>query len=59
VRGFPSADDAVSPGVFVPEWDDRRIAVGNGDAESQRSSSSTPPAWGPIDPVGDITPGSP
>jgi hypothetical protein len=32
--GFPSADDAVSPGMFVPEWDDGRIAVGNGDAES-------------------------
>jgi hypothetical protein len=32
--GFPSADDAISPGIFVPEWDDGRIAVGNGDAES-------------------------
>src|ERR671919_547017 len=32
--GFPSPDDAVSPGIFVPEWDDGRIAVGNGDAES-------------------------
>lgn len=29
--GLPSDDDAVSPGVFVPEWDDGRIAVGNGD----------------------------
>ncbi|MGH9227293.1 MAG: hypothetical protein ACRD07_00960, partial [Acidimicrobiales bacterium] len=32
--GFPSARDAISPGIFVPEWDDGRIAVGNGDAES-------------------------
>jgi hypothetical protein len=32
--GFPPAHDAVSPGIFVPEWDDGRIAVGNGDAES-------------------------
>jgi hypothetical protein len=32
--GFPSDHDAVSPGIFVPAWDDGRIAVGNGDAES-------------------------
>jgi hypothetical protein len=32
--GFPSPEDAISPGVFVPEWDDGRIAVGNGDAEA-------------------------
>jgi hypothetical protein len=32
--GFPPSDDAISPGIFVPEWDDGRIAVGNGDAES-------------------------
>ncbi len=29
--GLPPDDDAISPGVFVPEWDDGRIAVGNGD----------------------------
>jgi hypothetical protein len=29
--GFPADDDAISPGIFVPEWDDGRIAVGNGD----------------------------
>lgn len=29
--GFPSDLDAISPGIFVPEWDDGRIAVGNGD----------------------------
>jgi hypothetical protein len=32
--GFPSAHDAITPGIFVPAWDDGRIAVGNGDAES-------------------------
>lgn len=32
--GFPSELDAISPGIFVPAWDDGRIAVGNGDAES-------------------------
>jgi hypothetical protein len=32
--GLPPDDDAVSPGVFVPEWDDGRIAVGNGDSVS-------------------------
>ncbi|HEY3144393.1 MAG TPA: hypothetical protein VGJ86_24905 [Acidimicrobiales bacterium] len=31
---LPTADDAVSPGVFIPEWDDGRIAVGNGDSVS-------------------------
>ena len=30
----PDPEDAVSPGVFVPEWDDGRVAVGNGDAEA-------------------------
>jgi hypothetical protein len=33
-QGLPSARDATSPGVFVPEWDDGRIAVGNGDSVS-------------------------
>jgi hypothetical protein len=33
-RGLPPAHDAVSPGVFVPEWDDGRVAVGNGDSVS-------------------------
>jgi hypothetical protein len=32
--GLPSDADAVSPGVLVPEWDDGRIAVGNGDSVS-------------------------
>jgi hypothetical protein len=32
--GLPSDHDAISPGVFVPEWDDGRIAVGNGDSVS-------------------------
>jgi hypothetical protein len=32
--GFPPDDDAVSPGIFVPEWDDGRIAVGNGEDEA-------------------------
>ncbi|MGH9210951.1 MAG: hypothetical protein ACRD2C_09745 [Acidimicrobiales bacterium] len=31
--GFPSDEDAVSPGIFVPEWDDGSIAVGNGDSD--------------------------
>ena len=32
--GLPSDHDAISPGVFVPEWDDGRVAVGNGDSMS-------------------------
>ena len=32
--GLPSDDDAISPGVFVGEWDEGRIAVGNGDSVS-------------------------
>jgi len=32
--GLPSDHDAVDPGVLVPEWDDGRIAVGNGDSVS-------------------------
>ena len=32
--GLPGDDDPISPGVFVPEWDDGRIAVGNGDSVS-------------------------
>jgi hypothetical protein len=32
--GLPSEHDAISPGVFVPAWDDGRIAVGNGDSVS-------------------------
>lgn len=32
--GFPGRHDALDPGVVVPEWDDGRIAVGNGDDES-------------------------
>lgn len=32
--GLPVDADAESPGVFVPEWDDGRIAVGNGDRVS-------------------------
>jgi hypothetical protein len=32
--GLPSDHDPISPGVFVPEWDDGRIAVGNGDRVS-------------------------
>jgi len=28
--GFPGRDDAYDPGIVVPEWDDGRIAVGNG-----------------------------
>jgi hypothetical protein len=32
--GFPSADDAIDPGILVPEWDDGRIAVGNGESEA-------------------------
>ena len=27
-------DDPFSPGLFVPEWDQGRVAVGNGDSES-------------------------
>jgi len=32
--GLPSEQDAISPGVFVREWDDGRVAVGNGDSVS-------------------------
>jgi hypothetical protein len=32
--GLPGEDDALSLGVFIPEWDDGRIAVGNGDSVS-------------------------
>jgi len=32
--GFPTDSDAISPGIFVPEWDDGRIAVGNGEDEA-------------------------
>ncbi|HEX8802650.1 MAG TPA: hypothetical protein VF743_00615, partial [Acidimicrobiales bacterium] len=32
--GLPSTADAVDPGVFVPRWDDGRIAIGNGDADA-------------------------
>src|SRR5215204_1888042 len=32
--GFPPDSDAISPGIFVPEWDDGRIAVGNGEDEA-------------------------
>jgi hypothetical protein len=31
---LPSRDDAIDPGILVPEWDDGRIAVGNGDTQS-------------------------
>lgn len=30
----PDPDDPFSPGLFVPAWDQGRVAVGNGDAES-------------------------
>jgi hypothetical protein len=30
----PDPDDPFSPGLFVPEWDQGRVAVGNGDADS-------------------------
>ena len=33
-RELPGPRDAVSPGVFIPEWDDGRVAVGNGDPEA-------------------------
>lgn len=33
-QGLPPSRDAISPGVFVPEWDDGRVAVGNGDSVS-------------------------
>lgn len=29
--GFPDREDPFDPGIVVPEWDDGRIAVGNGD----------------------------
>ncbi|MDX1734044.1 MAG: hypothetical protein R3228_06750 [Halioglobus sp.] len=32
--GFPGRDDPDDPGIFVPAWDDGRIAVGNGDEDS-------------------------
>ena len=32
--GFPNRYDADAPGIVVPEWDDGRIAVGNGASES-------------------------
>jgi hypothetical protein len=32
--GFPARSDPFSPGILVPAWDDGRIAVGNGNAES-------------------------
>ncbi len=30
----PDPEDPFSPGLFVPEWDQGRVAVGNGDADS-------------------------
>src|SRR4051794_491154 len=33
-RGLPGLHDAVSPGVFVPAFDDGRVAVGNGEADA-------------------------
>ena len=33
-RELPGLRDAVSPGVFIPELDDGRVAVGNGDSEA-------------------------
>jgi hypothetical protein len=32
--GFPGREDPYNPGIPVPEWDDGRIAVGNGKSES-------------------------
>ncbi len=32
--GFPNRRDAYDPGIPVAEWDDGRIAVGNGDSRS-------------------------
>ncbi len=32
--GFPNREDPDDPGIPVPEWDDGRIAVGNGEGES-------------------------
>jgi len=32
--GFPPRGDAFDPGIPVPEWDDGRIAVGNGESDS-------------------------
>jgi hypothetical protein len=32
--GFPGRNDRYDPGIPVPEWDDGRIAVGNGEGES-------------------------
>lgn len=32
--GFPARGDAFDPGIVVPQWDDGRIAVGNGDGVS-------------------------
>ncbi|MGH9111256.1 MAG: hypothetical protein ACRDZN_03000 [Acidimicrobiales bacterium] len=31
LAGLPPDDDAISPGIFVPEWDAGRVAVGNGE----------------------------
>ena len=30
----PDPTDPLSPGLFVPEWDQGRVAVGNGDEDS-------------------------
>ena len=32
--GFPARGNATDPGILVPQWDDGRIAVGNGEEES-------------------------
>jgi hypothetical protein len=32
--GVPGRDDRYDPGLLVPEWDDGRIAVGNGSSDS-------------------------
>jgi hypothetical protein len=32
--GFPARGNATDPGILVPQWDDGRIAVGNGERES-------------------------
>jgi hypothetical protein len=32
--GFPTRTDPYDPGIVVPQWDDGRIAVGNGDGVS-------------------------
>ena len=33
-RRLPTPRNASIPGILVPEWDDGRIAVGNGESES-------------------------